>query len=286
MAVRGTTREAELFREPRVVGPGRFLPAVSGAGNRFLNRVLPPLMVVLGLLALWQVLHATGTVKPFILPGPGAVAHEWLKQFHVIVKHTRPTAYEALVGFALGNVSAIVLAILFVHSSFAERALYPVALGFRSIPIVALAPILVLSIGNGTTPRSLIAGFLTFFPTLVNMIRGLRSVDSEAAELMHSLSASWWQVLWKLRWPASMPFLFAALKISAGSCFLGAIVAEWVGSLQGLGYLIILAGSQFRIPLLWATILTASALALTAFFFVSLIEARVLRWAKGGVLPE
>jgi NitT/TauT family transport system permease protein len=103
---------------------------------------------------------------------------------------------------------------------------------------------------------------------------------------MHSLSASWWQVLWKLRWPASLPYLFAGLKISAGTAFIGAIVAEWVGSLQGLGYLIILSGNQYRIPMLWATILTASALALSAFFAVSIVEARVLRWAKGGALPD
>lgn len=288
MSIQGTAgTQAEYIgveRPSRTRSAGLVLARRTAA--RFGREWAPPLSVIIGLLVLWQVLHATGAVKPYVLPGPGTVLKEFVLQRQVIVKHTVPTAYEALLGFAIGNSVAILLSILFVHSNIAERGLYPVALGFRSIPIVALAPILVLSIGNGMTPRALIAGLITFFPTLVNMMRGLRSVDSEAAELMHSLSASWWQVLWKLRWPASMPFLFAALKISAGTAFLGAVVAEWIGSLKGLGYLIILSGNQYRIPMLWAAIFAVSALALISFFLVSLLESYVLRWAKGGALPD
>jgi NitT/TauT family transport system permease protein len=154
------------------------------------------------------------------------------------------------------------------------------------VPLIALTPVLVLAMGNGMEPKIFIASMSCFFVTLVNMMRGLRSVDVEAAELMHSLSANWWQVLTKLRWPASMPFLFTSLKLGAGSAFLGALVAEWVGSTEGLGYLIVLSSYQFHIPTMWATIFTASAMALTAFFLVSLVERRVTRWARGVQLPE
>src|SRR5712691_8804287 len=111
------------------------------------------------------------------------------------------------------------------------------AIALRSVPFVALAPVLVIWLGNGLAPKIVIASLVCFFPTLVNMTRGLRSVDPEALELMYSLSANRWQVLWRLRWPSALPFLFSALKISAAGAVLGAVVAEWIGSDLGIGYL-------------------------------------------------
>jgi NitT/TauT family transport system permease protein len=268
--------------------PLRALPApnLSRLAARATRDWVPPLMIILGVLAFWQIASSTGLVKDFVLPGVLTVVGAWITDHELILKHARPTIIEALLGFAIGNMAAIVLAVLFVHSSLAERGLFPVALGYRSVPTIALTPVLVLAMGNGMEPKIFIASMSCFFVTLVNMMRGLRSVDAEAAELMHSLSANWWQVLTKLRWPASMPFLFTSLKLGAGSAFLGALVAEWVGSTQGLGYLIVLSSYQFHIPTMWATIFTASAMALSAFFVVSLVERRVTRWARGVQLPE
>jgi NitT/TauT family transport system permease protein len=187
-------------------------------------------------------------------------------------KHAPITVLEALIGFAIGNGIAITLAIAFVHSLTVERAVYPMAVAMRSIPFVALAPILVIWMGNGLAPKVTIAALVSFFPTLVNMVRGLRSVDKEAFELMHTLSATRWQVLWRLRWPSSTPFLFSALKISAAGTVLGAVVAEWIGSDRGLGYLVVMSTYEFRIPLLWAVIAVTSSLALTLFGLVILSE--------------
>lgn len=259
---------------------------VGRLGARFLRDWMPPLMIIFAVLAAWQIASSTGLVKEFVLPGVLTVVGAWFSDWSLILKHARPTLIEATLGFTIGNTAAIALAVLFVHSSLAERGLFPVALGYRSVPLIALTPVLVLAMGNGMEPKIFIASMSCFFVTLVNMMRGLRSVDVEAAELMHSLSANWWQVLTKLRWPASMPFLFTSLKLGAGSAFLGALVAEWVGSTEGLGYLIVLSSYQFHIPTMWATIFTASAMALTAFFLVSLVERRVTRWARGVQLPE
>jgi NitT/TauT family transport system permease protein len=182
------------------------------------------------------------------------------------------TALEAALGFIIGNTAGVLLAILFVHSSTIERGVYPMAVAMRSVPFVALAPILVIWLGNGLTPKVIIAALVSFFPTLVNTTRGLRAVDPEALELMQTLSATPWQVLWRLRWPSAMPFLFSALKISAAGTVLGAVVAEWIGSDVGLGYVVLMTTYEFRIPLLWASIAVTSTMAMTLFGLVILAE--------------
>jgi ABC-type nitrate/sulfonate/bicarbonate transport system permease component len=157
---------------------------------------------------------------------------------------------------------------------------YPLTLAAQAIPVVALAPILSIWLGPGMAPKILVAGFLVFFPTLVNMQRGLRAVDPEIAELMRSYNASWWRILVKVRLPASLPFLFVALKIGAGGCFLGALTAEWIGSDRGLGYLVTIFGSQFQIPQLWGAAIIASILAVSAFGLVGLLERLALPWRR------
>jgi NitT/TauT family transport system permease protein len=268
-------------------GSMRGVTALLGRmGYRFVRNWLPPLMIIAFLLAFWQFASTTGLIKDFVLPPPLRVADAFGEDWRLILKHTRPTLIEAVLGFTVGNTLAISLAVLFIHSSIAERGLFPVALAYRSVPFIAITPVLILAMGSGMEPKIVIASMACFFITLVNMMRGLRSVDGEAAELMHSLSATWWQVLWKVRWPASMPFLFSSLKLAAGSCFTGAIAAEWIGSREGLGYLIVLSSYQYKIPTMWATIFAASGLALATFLLMSILEGRMTRWARNATLPE
>ncbi len=281
MAVRDTS-----LALPRGSSAKGIATTLNTFGARVLRDWVPPLMIVLAVLAFWQFASTAGLVKDFVLPPPVRVMHAFFDDYALILKHSRPTIIEALLGFTIGNCLAVFLAVLFIHSSIAERGLFPVALCYRSIPFIAITPVLILAMGNGMEPKVVIASMASFFITLVNMMRGLRSVDGEAAELMHSLSASWWQVLWKVRWPASMPFLFASLKLAAGSSFTGAIAAEWIGSRQGLGYLIVLSSYQYKIPTMWATIFTAAFLALAAFMLVALVESRVTRWARNAAMPE
>lgn len=273
-------------KQPRTV-VAQWLPrAVGRAGTRFVRDWVPPLAIIFGVLALWQFASTTGIVKEFVLPPPLTVAEAFFADWSLLIKHARPTLTAASLGFIIGNTLAVSMAVLFIHSSVAERGLFPVALGYRSVPFIAITPVLILAMGNGIEPKVFIASMACFFITLVNMMRGLRSVDGESAELMHSLSANWWQILWKVRWPASMPFLFSSLKLAAGSCFTGAIAAEWIGSREGLGYLIVLSSYQYHIPTMWATIFVASAMALTTFFLVSVVESRMTRWSRTASLPE
>src|SRR5258708_6807143 len=181
------------------VGAGRLIRALPALGTSNLNRIgaralrdwVPPLMIILGVLAMWQIASSTGLVKDFVLPGVLTVVGAWVTDHELILKHARPTVIEALLGFTIGNTAAVALAVLFVHSSLAERGLFPVALGYRSVPTIALTPVLVLAMGNGMEPKIFIASMSCFFVTLVNMMRGLPSVDAEAAELLERLSASW-----------------------------------------------------------------------------------------------
>jgi NitT/TauT family transport system permease protein len=248
------------------------------AGTRSLRRVLTPLVAAVVIVVLWEASCRLFGIAEYILPAPSRVLDAFGENKTVLLTNTWPTLLESLLGFALGNGIAIFLAIVFVHFAPAERALMPVALFIRTIPIVAIAPVLVIMLGNGITPKVAIAALISFFPTLVNMVRGLNSVDRGAMELLRVLSASRTEVFMKVRIYASLPYLFASLKIATGNCVIGAIVAEWIGSQKGLGFLIIQATYNFLTPLLYATMVVTSGIAIVLYAVCSLIEKLVVRW--------
>ena len=184
-------------------------------------------------------------------------------------------------GFLLGNIAAIAIATVFVHRKSVEQAFFPIAVLIHSIPVVATAPILVLLMGNGLAPKVAIAAIICFFPTLVNMVRGLELVSPQSMELMHVLSATRRQVFFKLRVPTSLPFLFSALRIAASTATVGAIVGEWIGSQVGIGALIIQATYNFDSALLYATVLCGSCFSVAFFLLIRTIERLVVRWDAG-----
>jgi len=239
---------------------------------------LLPIVAIAGLIALWGAVVAIFDVQPFIAPSPWAVASVLVEKADILLANLVPTATEALLGFLLGNLVAIVIATAFVYSKAAEEAFFPVAVMINTIPVVAKAPILVLLLGNGMEPKIAIAALICFFPTLVNMTRGLRDVNPQALELMKVLSASPREIFWKLRVRNSLPYLFSALKIAASMSVIGAIVGEWIGSTSGIGALIIQATYNFDSPLLYATIVVGSTFSAVFFGVVSLLERRLLKW--------
>ncbi|MEX0957535.1 MAG: ABC transporter permease [Rhizobiaceae bacterium] len=243
----------------------------------------PAIAAVVGLVAFWQFIVTGFAVPTYMAPGPLDVLKAFREDGATLLANLWPTMFEALLGFVFGNLVAILLAIWFVHSRTAERAFYPIAVFVNTIPIIAVAPILVLIFGNGLAPKIIIAALICFFPTLVNMVRGLKAVTPATLDLMRVLSASPSEIFWKVRIQSSLPFLFAALKIASTTCVIGAIVAEWIGSSFGLGALIIEATYNFRSPLLYATVFTAALLAVTLFSLVSVVESRLIRWKTSDV---
>ena len=186
---------------------------------------------------------------------------------------------EAIIGFALGALIGIMLASIFVHFGFFERAFVPYVVASQTVPIVALAPLIVVGFGRGLTSIVIIATYLTFFPVTIAVMRGLRSPDPRAIELMRSYAASKWDIYWKLRLPASVPYLFTALKIAAAASIVGTIIGEGPGGVQqGLGRAILTFNQQYITgpEKLWATIIVASAVGIVFFVIVRLVEVATL----------
>jgi len=261
-------------------GSAAALPARAAPGAVLLRRLLLPLAVIAVLVVAWDALIRVLDIPAYVIPSPASVGQALVKERARLVDNAIPTIMESLGGFALGNLVAIATAVAFVYNKALERALYPVAVAVRTLPIVAIAPILVLMLGNGYAPKVAIAALITFFPTLVNMVEGLESADPQAMELMHVLSASKAEVFRYVRWPSSLPYLFSAMRIASTSSVLGALVAEWIGTNKGLGYLIVLTTYDFRTALLYAAMVVTSAIALAFFFLVSILEWLLVRWER------
>jgi NitT/TauT family transport system permease protein len=265
-------------------GNGPSSSALAGGRNRsaqpYLNvaRKFAPWIAALLLLLIWQIGVVYFEVPSYIAPTPLAVFYTFGESGPVLWQNFVPTALESIGGFLIGNVVAILLAIAFVHNKLVEDAFYPIAVFIKSIPILAIAPILVLLLGTGYSPKVAIAALICFFPTLVNMVRGLKSASQQELELMRMLSASKSEIFWNVRVYRSLPYLFAALKIAASSCVIGAIVGEWIGSNIGLGTLIIDATFNYRSSLLYATIFLSSGLSVAFFVLVGIMERMIITW--------
>jgi len=192
------------------------------------------------------------------------------------------TAKEAVIGFGLGASIGFALGALLFQSRWVQRGLMPYIVGSQTVPILAIAPMVVVWLQSGWQSVAVIAAYLTFFPVTINTLRGLESADPRAVELMRSYAAGRWEVLWKLRFPASLPFLFAAFKISATACVVGAIIGELPSSIQdGLGGAILNYAQYYSIEPadLWATNIIAALLGITFFLIVVIVEKIVVRRA-------
>lgn len=245
---------------------------------RWLRTFLAPLAVAAVVILLWQGIVRLFAIPEYVIPAPSAVWHALVSNPSLYLRNLKPTAIEAVLGFLLGNTLATLVAISFVHSRTLERSFFPLAVVLQAVPIVGIAPVIVIVLGLGYLPKIVIAALISFFPTLVNMVRGLQAVDARLIELMRVLSAGRLKILFKVRMFAALPYLFAALKITATSSVIGAIVAEWIGSQAGLGYLIIQATYNYNTPSLYAAMFVSSLLAVAFFALVGGVERMVIRW--------
>ncbi|VTU19918.1 Putative aliphatic sulfonates transport permease protein SsuC [Variovorax sp. SRS16] len=251
--------------------------AVQRRRRLWRSRILPALGIV-GLILGWWAIVVWFGVKPFVAPSPWVVVDTLWTKRDVLLSNLIPTAIEAGGGFLLGNLAAILIATVFVHNKTLQEIFFPVVLMFNAIPVVAKAPILVLIMGNDMEPKITIAALVCFFPTLVNTVRGLESVNPQAMELMRVLSASKTEIFFRLRLFNALPFLFSALRIAASMAVIGAVVGEWVGANVGVGAMIIQATFNFDSALLYAAILMSASLSGFFFLLVVLAERWIIRW--------
>lgn len=228
---------------------------------------------LVGALLAWELAARMFATEPVaIIPPPTLLAQYFLERLPFLLVAIQPTLLEASAGFVIGTAISLSLAVLFVRFPAVESALGNPVVLLHSLPMLAIVPLLVIWFGVGYTPKIIVAALATFFPVLNGALRGLRSADRPMLELMHILDASWLQVLAKVRIPASLPFIFAGLKIAAPQAVLGATVAEWIGSRAGLGSQILIALLNYDVPLLWACMVMCASVAGAGFGLVMLVE--------------
>lgn len=242
--------------------------------------ILTPLLALLIVLLLWEGADAIFDFNVIVLPTPTEIFLAFWDNFPLLLKETGITMFESVLGFFGGSAVAYLLAILFVHSQTARDALYPYAVALKSTPLIAIAPLLVLWFGNGVLSKIVMSALVAFFPVLVNSVRGLTAIDAEALDLMRSLSASWWQILLKIRVPNSMGYLFSSLKIASSLSVVGAVIGEFTGASKGVGHLIKTSSYYFNTPLMFAGIIMISFGGIAFFGAVSFLEKKLVFWEK------
>ena len=240
------------------------------------------LLSVVVALILWQLFTTFSEIPSFIFPKPIEV---WTKLITVIENgslfyHTLVTLQEVIVGLALGLTAAIITGFLLAKSRLVERVLSPYIVASQSIPIVAIAPLLVIWLGPGILSKILTSALIVFFPVLVNTIVGLRSVPCELYDLMRSLQASTWQRIIKLEIPAAMPVFLGGLRIGATLAVIGAVVGEFVGADKGLGFLVNVGRGLYDTALVFVAVFTLVLLALGLYGSVVYLEKHLLSWQK------
>ena len=243
------------------------------------THALIPVTAVL-FVGLWRLLVLWGDYPAFLLPTPGQVAARFVTAVRAgtLVRHTLVTLREVFGGLALGLSVAFVLGYLLAKSRTLERLLSPYIVASQAIPIVALAPLLVIWFGAGSLSKVLVCALTTFFPVLINTMVGIRGVDAELLELMRSLRATSWQVFRHLELPASLPVLLGGLKVGVTLSVIGAVVGEFVGADRGLGFLINLARGLFDTSLMFVALFTLMFIALGLYLIVAALEAWLLKW--------
>jgi NitT/TauT family transport system permease protein len=250
--------------------------------RRRLSRIGLALLAFSAFLALWQGVVWAGDYPRFILPTPAAVADRlWgLLSSGTLWLHVKVTLKEILAGLGLGMLVATLLGYGLAHSPLAERVLAPYIVASQSVPVVAIAPLLVIWFGTGLLSKVFVCALTVFFPILINTIVGVRSVGRDLRDLMRTLEASRWQTIWLLEVPAALPTLLAGLKVGATLAVIGAVVGEFVASDRGLGYLLKQGQQLYDTPLIFVGIGTLMLLAQTLYGIVALVERLLLHWRR------
>ena len=238
----------------------------------------PPVLVAVLALAAWEAWIRVRGVPEYLAPSPTAVADALAADPTRFLGAGAVSLQHALGGLVLGAGGAFALGAVMAHSHRLERALYPFALMVKVTPIVAIAPLLIIWFGFGDTPKYVVAALITFFPMLVNAVTGLRSFDPAAHDYFRAMDASRWQVLMLLRLPASLPYVFAALRISVPLALIGAVVAEWMSADSGVGQLIVIAHGDFDTPALFGAVVVLAAIGIALTGALALVERRLLSW--------
>lgn len=242
------------------------------------STVWRPLALVVTLIAAWWAVTKFELVEPYILPSPADTWRTTVDNSTYLLENTWVTTYETVVGFVIAALIGEAVALVMIYSRGIERTMYPLILFAQVIPKIAIAPLFIVWLGFGTSPKILVAVLMAFFPIVISGMAGLRSVDPEILELTSTMGASNWKTFVKVRFPASLPQLMSGLKIAATLAVTGAVVGEFVGANEGLGYVILQANGNIDTAMLFAALIIMSMLGIILFAIIEIAEQFLIPW--------
>jgi putative hydroxymethylpyrimidine transport system permease protein len=238
------------------------------------------LLVVFLILAVWESACRGFNVPDFILPTPSQISMVAVFKAALLLPHAGTTAMEVLIGILISLLVAVPLSIvMFAHPSV-ENAIAPFLVASQAVPVFAIAPLLVIWLGYGIASKVLMAAVIIFFPITVNLLAGFKSCDHEFQMLFRLMGAGFWKTMRLLYWPWALPHFFAGLKVGVSVATIGAVIGEWVGAQQGLGYLMIQANARLNVDVVFAAILWLSVMGLSLWILVGFLEKKVIRWKQ------
>jgi NitT/TauT family transport system permease protein len=227
------------------------------------------------ILLIWQVSVPLLGLSEFVLPTPWSIGERMVKDAELLALHASFTLLEVLIGFAAAVVLGVPLALAIFYSRVFENAVYPLLVALQTVPKIALAPLMVLYLGYGWTPKIVLAFLISFFPIVISTVVGLQSLDKGLVNMVRSMGSTEWQTFFKVRLPAALPSIFGGLKVAISLAVIGAIIGEYIAAERGLGYLQLQANSQFDTTLNFATVVTISLVGVLLYYAVAIVEAKV-----------
>ena len=241
-----------------------------------------PIGLLVAILLVWQFVCVVFKVSDFIFPSPLSIARATVEHHSLILMHAWSTFYVTVIGFAIAIVVGVLLGFLMGSSRLAYNAMYPLMTAFNALPKAAFVPILVVWFGIGFGPAVLTAFLISFFPIMVNIATGLATLEPELEDVLRVLGAKRWDVLTKVGLPRSMPYFYGSLKVAITLAFVGTTVSEMTAANQGIGYLLISAGSSMQMGLAFAGLVVVGAMAMAMYELFSYVEKRTTGWAHRG----
>lgn len=244
-------------------------------------RVLP-VVTIIGILILWQLWVVVDNTPRYLLPSPIDVGESMSENWKSLIRHGRVTLVETLAGFGMSVAIGVPLAVAIVYSKIFENMLYPLLVGSQAIPKIAIAPLLLVWLGFGIAPKVVVAFLIAFFPVVVTTASGLRGVTDDTLQLVRSMGATTWQVFRRVRFPTAVPSMLAGFKVAVALSVVGAVVGEFVGANEGLGYYVLVASGNFDTSLLFASVMVLTLMGVVLFYSIAVVETRLNRWVAGG----
>jgi putative hydroxymethylpyrimidine transport system permease protein len=241
---------------------------------------LAPLSIVALVLGGWELLARLGNIENYLLPAPSEVARALFDDRDLLLPDTWVTAREVLLGFAVALAAGVGIAVALHLSPVLRRAFYPLVVASQAVPVVVIAPILVIWLGFGIGPKLIVIALICFFPIVVNTLDGLQSVDRDQVKMLRTLDASRWDLFRRLEFPTSLPFLFSGAKVAVAVSVIGAVFAELVGSDAGLGHAIQVGTAELLTARVFAAVLILSLMAIALFGLVAAVERLALPWTR------